>query len=171
MKAIKLLATGALLVGAAGMAVPNFATETAKTGQSYHHSGKAGHHHYKGDGQYAGHFGRVERALDLSDTQKETLKSQREAGKATNAVLQGEIKTARLALNSAVEAGANEAELNALAETLGRLQAQQVLAGAKRHQAFLAVLTDDQKQTLAELKSKRMERKDGRTGPRDGKSK
>lgn len=171
MRAIKLLATGAFLVGAASMAVPNFATETDKAGQAYHHSGKTGHHHYKGDGQYAGHFGRLERALNLSDAQKETLKSQREAGKATRAALHGEIKKARLALNLAVEVGANEAELNALAEALGRVQAQQALTNAKSHQAFLAVLTDDQKQTLAELKAKRMERTDWRKGPREHKGK
>lgn len=167
MKAIKLLATGALLIGAASMVVPSIAADTTKPcdGANYH-IGKEGHH----GGKHAGHFGRMERALDLSDAQKEALKSQREANKAARAALHDQLKEARTALNTATEAGANDAELNALAETLGRLQAQQALAGAKNHQAFLAILTDEQKQTLAEMKSKRMERKGSRKNDSESKS-
>lgn len=167
MKAIKLLATGALLLGTAGMVVPSMAAEAAKpcNGGGYHAS-KDGHY----GGKHAGHQGRMARVLDLSDAQKETLKSQREANKAARGALHSQLKEARTALNTATEAGANDAELNALAETLGRLQAQQALAGAKNHQAFLAVLTDEQKQTLAEMKSKRMERKGSRKNDSESKS-
>lgn len=167
MKAIKLLATGALLLGAAGMVVPSMAAEATKPcdGGGYHAS-KDGHH----GGKHAGHHGRMARVLDLSDAQKETLKSQREANKAARGALHSQLKEARTALNAATEAGANDAELNALAETLGRLQAQQALAGAKNHQAFLAVLTDEQKQTLSEMKSKRMERKGSRKNDSESKS-
>lgn len=166
MKAIKLLATGALLLGAAGMVVPSIAADAKPCDSGTYHTGKDGHH----GGKHAGHFGRMERALDLSDAQKETLKSQREANKAARAALHDQLKEARTALNTATEAGANDAELNSLAETLGRLQAQQALAGAKNHQAFLAVLTDEQKQTLAEMKSKRMERKGSRKNDSESKS-
>lgn len=169
MKAIKLLATSALLMGSAVLVAPGIAAEIDKTAQGYHHMGKSGHHHSKGDKQYTGHVGRMAHVLGLTDTQKETLKSQREADKTTRVALQGQIKNARLALNSAVEAGANEAELNALAEALGSAQAQQALAAAKNHQAFLAVLTEEQKQTLVELKSKRMERKGFRKESREPK--
>ena len=162
MKAIKLLATSALLIGAAGMVAPGMAAEAAKSCGGYH----AGKDWHKGE-KHAGHLAR---ALDLTDAQKATLKSQREADKAARAALHEQLKDARTALNNASAAGANDAELNSLAETLGRLQAQQALNGAKSHQAFLAVLTAEQKQTLSELKSKRMERKEFRKEARDSKT-
>jgi protein CpxP len=163
MKAIKLLATGALLIGAAGMVVPGMAADAGKSCKDGYHLDKfAGH-----SGKHAGRFGR---GLDLSDAQKETLKAQREANKAAHIAAKDQLKAAHIALNTAVEAGANEAELNALAETLGRLHAQQALAGAKNQQAFLAVLTDEQKQTLAEFKAKRLERKEFRKDARDSKT-
>ncbi len=170
MNAIKFLATGALFVGAVSLGTPGIAAEVAdscKGAHAAHHMSKGGGHH---GGKYAGHLGRLERALDLSESQKETLKSQREANKAAREALHEQLAAARTALDNAAEAGANEAELNALAETLGRLQAQQALMGAKHHQAFLAVLTDAQKQTLADIKSKRLERKASRKGENESKS-
>lgn len=162
MKAIKLLATGALLIGAAGIVVPGMAADTGKSCKDGYHMDKFASH----GGKHSSHFGR---GLDLSDAQKETLKAQREANKVAHIAAKDQLKVAYAALNSAVEAGANEAELNALAETLGRMHAQQALAGAKKHQAFLAVLTDEQKQALSERKSKRMERKEFRKDTRDSK--
>ncbi|MFC3115451.1 Spy/CpxP family protein refolding chaperone [Cellvibrio fontiphilus] len=161
MNTIKFMAAGALLVGAATLAATGIAAETGKTcdgARAAHHMSKGGHH----GGKYAGHLGRLERKLDLSETQKATLKSQREANRSARETLHEQLVKARTALDTAVETGANEAELTALADALGRLQAQQALAGAKNHQAFLAVLTEEQKQTLAELKSKRMERNGAR---------
>ena len=155
MKAIKLLAASALLIGATGMVVPTMAAEAGKSCKDGYHMNKFAGHSVK----HAGHFGRV---LDLSDEQKATLKAQRDANKDAQLAVKKQLHEARAALTTAVEAGANEAELNALAETLGRLQAQQALAGAKNHQAFLAVLTQEQKDALAEFNSKRFERK----GPR-----
>ncbi len=163
MKAIKLLATSALLIGAAGMVVPGIAAEAGKPYGGHHHAGKGWHY---GE-QHPGHLARV---LELTDAQKATLKSQREADQGSRALLHEQLKAAHTALNDAVVAGANDAELNSLAEVVARLQTQKVLAGAKSHQTFLAVLTDEQKQTLSELKSKRMERKGFRKETRDSKA-
>jgi periplasmic protein CpxP/Spy len=150
MKSTKLLATSILLFSAASMAgeagkkcdVKNHATSWGEPGQM--------------GGAHVRHLGK---ALKLTDAQKETLKAQREADKPARDALHTKLKAAREALAAAVDAGANEAELNALSETLGKLHAEQALAGAKAKKAFLAVLTEEQKQTMAELKVKRLERK------------
>lgn len=151
MKSFKLLAGSVLLLGSVALAVPGFAGDRDGKGDWKHHGG------------WEGHGGRhIEKLLDLTDAQKETLKAQREAQEDTREAQQAKIAEARNALASAVDAGANDAELGALAETLGKLHAEQVLAGAKARKAFIAILTDEQKQTLADLKAKREERRSTR---------
>ncbi len=152
MKIFKVLATSALLLGAIALAAPGFAGGDIDRGDWKHH-GERGHGH--GDK-------RLEKLLDLTDAQKETLKTQRDANKVARDALHTKIADTRESLASAVESGANDAELAALAETLGKLHAEQALAGAKAHRAFVAVLTDEQKQKLAELKTKREEHKKSR---------
>ena len=158
MKSNKLLVAGILLFSAASIAAPSMAGDRGK--------GCDGMHHAAGWSGQEGFDGRnlrgVGRALDLTDTQKETLKTQREANKTAREALQTKLFDAREALATAVSAGASDAELNALADTLGKLHAEQALAGAKTQQAFLAVLTEEQKQTLAQLKAKRLEQKESR---------
>ena len=159
MKSSKLIAAGVLLASMSGIAMPGLAGEDHKgCTKGIHHPGAWGAHEGF-DGRALKHIGET---LELTDTQKETLKGQREANKAAREALRSKLFEAREALTSAASSGANHAELNALAETLGKLQAEQALAGAKAQKAFLAVLTEEQKQTLAELKHKRMERRENR---------
>lgn len=159
MKANKLLATSLLLLSVTSIALPTMAGESD------------GRHHDRKWTQSEGFDGRefrhLGKALALTDAQKETLKAQREATKSARGDLQTKLADARDALATAVEAGANDAELNALADVLGKLHAEQALANAKAKQTFLAVLTAEQKQTLAEAKSKRMERKGERKEARE----
>lgn len=159
MKSNKLIVAGILLFSAASIAVPSMAGGKGKGCDDMHHaagwSGQSGL-----DGRQL--RGGIGKALDLTDSQKETLKTQREANKAAHQALQTKLFDAREALATAVSAGASDSELNALADTLGKLQAEQALAGAKTQQAFLAVLTEEQKQTLAQLKAKRLERRENR---------
>lgn len=149
MKIFKVLATSALLLGAIALAAPGFAG-----GDTGRDRGDWKHHSERGQGHGDK---RLEKLLDLTDAQKETLKTQRDANKVARDALHTKIADTRESLASAVESGANDAELAALAETLGKLHAEQALAGAKAHRAFVAVLTDEQKQKLAELKTKREE--------------
>lgn len=151
MKAIKLLATGAFLLASVGLIAPTIASAGQDCDSKYH-SDKHERFNHKG------HFGRMDKVLDLTDAQQETLKIQREANKARHKTLRTKIQDTRSALNNAVEAGANEAELSTQAEALGKLHAEQALATARDHQAFLALLTPEQKEKLAELKAKRIER-------------
>lgn len=157
MKSSKLFATGILLVSMSSIAMPSLAGEGRKDcGRDMHHAAAMK------DGFDGRGFRHVGKALELTDAQKETLKTQRETNKTAREALQGKVMDAREALMTAVNSGANDAELSVLAETLGKLQAEQALVAANAQKAFLAVLTEDQKQTLAEMKTKRMERKESR---------
>ena len=158
MKSSKLLATGILLLSAASIAIPSIAGDKGKGCDSRHHvAGWGGH-----EGFDRHNFRHPGKALALTDAQQETLKAQRETDKVARKALHSKLSDARQALTAAVNAGANDSEISALADALGKLHAEQVLAGVKTEQAFLAILTEEQKQTLAEIKAKRWERKEGR---------
>lgn len=154
MKLNTLLLT-ALLLTSASIAVPTIAGESGKNCASKHHATKWSQHDdfSGGDLHYMG------KKLALTEAQKETVKTQREADESARTARHAKLVEARNALAAAVEAAANDAELNALADSLGKLHAEHALAGAKAKKAFLAVLTQDQKQALADAKAKRSERK------------
>lgn len=155
MKSNKLLVVGILLLSVACIAVPSMAGDTGKKCDMKHHAAN-----WDGQERFGGRdFRHLVKALELTDAQKETLKTQREADKVAREALHTKLFNVREALVTAVNAGANDTELSALAETLGKLHAEQALAGAKAQKAFVAVLTEEQKQTMAELKAKRLERK------------
>ena len=155
MKSNKSLVAGLLLLSAASIAVPTIAGGTGKNCEGKHHAAKWAEH----EGFAGREFRHLGQELTLTDAQKETLKAQREASESARDALHTKLADARRALAMAVDGGANDAELNALADTLGKLHAEQVLAGAKAKKAFLAVLTEEQKQALADAKTKRLERK------------
>lgn len=151
----RLFAAGVLLLSVASMAPPTFAGDASKNCDARHHAGK-----WHGQEGLGGRdFRQLGEVLALSDAQKETLSTAREADKTARKALHTKLADARQALAVAVDAGANDSELNALADALGKLHAEQALAGAKAHKAFRAVLTEEQKQTLAELKARRLEHK------------
>lgn len=163
MKSNKSLMAGLLLLGAASIAVPTIAGEAGKNCGGKHHAAKWAEH----EGLAGREFRHMGKALALTDAQKEILKAQRKADESERDTRHVKLAEARGALAAAVEAGANDAELNALADSLGKLHAEQALAGAKAKKAFLAVLTEEQKQTLAEVKAKRLERKAERREARE----
>lgn len=155
MKWNKKLVAGVLLLGAASIAIPTIADGTGKNCDGKHHAGKWADH----EGFVGREFKHLGQELALTDAQKAILKSQRESNESARDQLHSKIADARGALAAAVDAGANDAELNALADTLGKLHAEQALAGAKAKMALLSVLTEEQKQALAEARAKRLERK------------
>lgn len=163
MKSKNSVMAGLLLLGAASIAIPTIAGESGKNCEGKHHAAKWAQH----DGFAGGEFKYMDKKLALTDAQKETLKAQRKADESERDARHAKLTEARTALANAVEAGANDAELNALADSLGKLHAEQALAGAKAKKAFFAVLTEEQKQTLAEAKAKRLERKAERREARE----
>ena len=158
MKLNKSIAVGILVVGFSSISMQGMAGDGQKGCDGSRH-GSTWEANAGFDGRAARH---LSKALELTDEQKATLKTQREANKNARDTLQGKVFEARNALTMAVNAGANYTELSALTETLGNLHAEQALAAANAQKAFFAVLTEDQKQTLAEIKSKRLERKANR---------
>ena len=120
-------------------------------------------HHGAGFGPGKGEHHLLKK-LDLSDEQKAALKAQREAKAESRKALGEQHQQAKAALMAAAEAGESDSKLQFLADALGKLQAQQALARAQEHKAFLTLLTPEQKTKLDELKAKReakmQERKD-----------
>lgn len=163
MKSNKILVAGILLFSAASIALPTMAGGAGKNCEGKHHAAKWAEH----DGFAGREFRHMGKALALTEAQKEALQAQREADESERDARHAKLAEARSALANAVEAGANDVELNALADSLGKLHAEQALAGAKAKQAFLKVLTEEQKQTLAEVKAKRLERKTERKETRE----
>jgi protein CpxP len=163
MKSKNSFMAGLLLLGAASVAVPTLAGESGKNCGGKHHAAKWAHH----DGLTGGEFKHMGKKLALTDAQKEILKEQRNADESARDARHAKLADARDALANAVATGAKDAELNALADSVGKLHAEQVLAGAKAKKAFLAVLTDEQKQTLAEVRAKRLERRAERREARE----
>lgn len=100
-------------------------------------------------------LGHLMKDLDLTDAQKATLKTQREAEAKSRDQLEQKLSAARDALHSAVTEGASEAKLQSLSASLGKLEGERALQMAKAQKAFLAVLTPEQKQKLEALKSER----------------
>jgi protein CpxP len=154
MKMIKLLSAGVILLSAASV-TPVMAHGHGKDFDAKHHAG-----HWGGPAGFGGpefrHFGY---GLNLTEDQKATIKAQHETTKVERKQLHKKLVEARAALESAAKAGANDAELGVLADALGKLHGERELAAIKDRQAFLAVLTDEQKAKLAERGAKRFERK------------
>lgn len=101
------------------------------------------------------HFRKMNHALGLTQEQKQLLAEQREVRKPELQQQRKALAEARRALHSAIEANADEAQLQHIADELGSLIAQQTLAKAKQQQFFLSVLTPEQKEKLAQLKQER----------------
>lgn len=124
-----------------------------------------------GDADFFAKGGREWRALELTTEQRDTLKQQREASRAGQQALHEQLQTARQALLTAASSGESETRLQVLAAELGHLQSQQALAQAKAQREFVALLTPEQKATLAEISAKReakwQERKEDREARKD----
>lgn len=102
------------------------------------------------------------RALSLTEEQQQTLKDQRQAGAETRKQLQEQIRAKEQGLQEAVNSGASDSKLQEMANELGKLKATAVLERAKSHQAFLAVLTPEQKQKFDQLKAEHKDKKSWR---------
>ncbi len=96
---------------------------------------------------------RVLEELDLSDSQKQRIRSLREEGADELLEARREAFEARRALNEAVLQGRDEASLEPLAETLGTKEAGLALAEARQLGKILEILTTEQRQRMEELRS------------------
>ncbi|GAA5523811.1 hypothetical protein Maes01_00360 [Microbulbifer aestuariivivens] len=107
-------------------------------------------------------FQRMADELQLTEDQIAQLKANREANKEQRMAQRQEMRKLREQLRKAIEAGADQATLDQLGAELSRLEIAQMQERQRRHQELEAMLTDEQKAKLEEMKSQRKER--GRKG-------
>ena len=102
-------------------------------------------------------FEHMARMLELTDEQKQTLAAHKDEQRANYREQRQQVREAQRALHQAVANNADEAEVAILADKLGDLNAQQVIARAKDKQFLLSILTPEQKEKMEQMKSKRKE--------------
>ncbi len=109
-------------------------------------------------------MGRMFRQLDLTDEQKEELKSIRKASHENMKPIREQMQASRKLLrNLSANGNFDEAQVQAIASQLGSLHAQMIVEKERNKAKMFAVLTTEQKAKLAELKQnfeqRRAERK------------
>ena len=127
------------------------------------HRGHKGHH---GGGHHKERmYEHLAEKLDLTEGQKAQLKADREASKEARKAARKEAHEVRQQLREAVEAGADQATLDALGAKIGQLEVQKMQRMHQKRVQFESILTDEQKAKLEEMKAehktrheKRMER-------------
>jgi protein CpxP len=135
-----------------------------KRGFGKHSNGRSFHGRRGKKGQM---MGRMFRQLDLTDAQKEQMKTIRTTSRENMKPIREQMRVNKKQLNELTAGGNfNEADVQALASQQGALTAQMIVAKERTKAAMFAVLTDVQKSTLATkmeaFKAKRAERKQNR---------
>ncbi|WP_250462001.1 Spy/CpxP family protein refolding chaperone [Microbulbifer litoralis] len=145
MKNWKVLAGSMVLAGA--LAAPGI---SMAFGGGDHHGGPPHFKHRM--------FERLADELALTEGQKAQLKANREAGRQAHEDQRGKRHELHKQLREAIEAGADQATLDQLGAQLGKLEVSQMQAMAQQRKQFEAILTDEQKAKLEELKAERRAR-------------
>jgi len=145
-KSIALILAGTMMLGGAGAALAY--------GGGYHDRGGCGHH---GGGYSHGTPMRALGQLDLSDEQRDQIKSlfrdQRDAMRDTMDKMQDN----RQALRDAVQNNADEEKLRSLAKKQGDLVTEMIMARSQMRAKINGVLTDEQKAELQKIRKQRMD--------------
>jgi Spy/CpxP family protein refolding chaperone len=113
----------------------------------------AGHHH--GD-----HMGYMAKALNLTDAQKEQIKSIWQANRTSSRPLMQQMAQNRLAMLAATSGGAfDQAKVTALANQQAQLMAQMAVQRELIHsQIYNQVLTSEQRATADQMRQKQISR-------------
>ncbi len=86
--------------------------------------------------------------LNLSESQKEQVKAIFAGTEAQREQMQGQLQSARQALQAAVKANQPDSAIEQIAATIGNLQAQGIAAQAKQQRKLYSILTDEQQKKL-----------------------
>lgn len=116
------------------------------------HHGHHGHHFFE----------RMAQELDLTEGQKAQLKANREANKGVRKASREQRRELHKQIREALNSGADQATLDSLGAELGKLEIAKMQQMRERHQQFEAILTEEQKAKLEELKAERKERWKGK---------
>ena len=113
----------------------------------------AGHRH-------GGHMAYMAKALNLTDAQKEQVKSIMQANRATNRPLMQQLAQNHLAMLTATSSGAfDQAKVTALANQQAQLMAQMTVQKESiQHQIYTQVLTPEQRATADQMRQKQITR-------------
>lgn len=95
--------------------------------------------------------GRLAQALNLTDDQKAQAKQIFQAAAEASKPLHTQMQQARQALNDAVKNGAVDAQVDRLAQDVGRVSGDLAAARAKAFGKFYQILTPEQKQKLDQM--------------------
>jgi len=114
---------------------------------------------YRGGHGERGGPGAILRELDLSETQREQLRSLREQGsrEAMERLMQR-----RQALNEAVDNGADEGTLRQLAFQTGEAEGDAAVERARAHRQMMEILTPEQREQYAALVQERKQKMEER---------
>jgi Spy/CpxP family protein refolding chaperone len=155
---IALVAASSIFSGAA-VALADESKELGEPGFHHHFKNDDGADAMKGHGRKEHGFrehGRLPlELLNLTDLQKQTLKTARAERRPAMKELHKKLRATREALDKAGDQNADDATLNRLASDLASIIAQQEVARIKIHREFLNVLTPEQQEKLAAFEADR----------------
>jgi Spy/CpxP family protein refolding chaperone len=116
------------------------------------------------EGHRHGHMAYLARELNLTDAQKEQIKSIMQANRQANLPLMQKLATSKKAMLAATANGAyDQAKVQALASQQAQLMAQLIVQRqAIQHQIYTQVLTPEQRTTADQLRAKQITRIDNR---------
>ncbi len=115
---------------------------------------------FKHHGHHGGHFfEHMADELDLTEGQKAQLEANRDATREAHKAQRQQIRELHKQLREAIESGADQATLDSLGSELGKLQVAKMQQMHKQREQFEAILTDEQKAKLEQLKRERKERR------------
>ncbi|AOS98674.1 periplasmic repressor CpxP [Microbulbifer aggregans] len=118
---------------------------------------KAGQHHSKHRA-----FVHLASELDLTDEQIARIKAHRQEHREDYQDLRGEYRQLRGQISDAIAAGADEATLARLAEQLGQVQIARAQLKHEQREALAAILTQEQRAELEQLRAERKEKRQQR---------
>jgi len=120
-------------------------------------------HRHAHKGRMMGHnFERLADELALTEGQKAQIRADRDAARSEHRDLAQQQRELHQQIRTALDDGADQATLDTLAAQVGALEVQKMQQRRENRAQFLAVLTDDQKAKLTELKQERMDKRQQR---------
>jgi len=110
--------------------------------------------------RHGGHMGYMAKALNLTDAQKQQIKSIWQANRASSGPLMQQMAQNRLAMLTATSGGTfDQAKVTALANQQAQLTAQMTVQRESiQHQIYTQVLTPEQRTAADQLRQKQIDR-------------